>query len=91
MAEDFHHFKLCEACPHLPNDYWPYGQTVDPTIFHNDCSAGCIHYYRLASHDDEELGRDWGVCINPKSHRCGLLTFEHQGCKFFEINREDGS
>jgi len=27
---------------------------------------------------------DWGVCSNPRSPRCGLLTFEHQGCWEFE-------
>ena len=27
---------------------------------------------------------DWCVCGNPKSHRTGLLTFEHQGCSEFE-------
>jgi hypothetical protein len=27
---------------------------------------------------------DWGVCGNPRSHRAGLLTFEHQGCGEFE-------
>jgi len=31
---------------------------------------------------------DWGVCINPKSHRYGLLTFEHQGCPACEYDHE---
>ena len=30
------------------------------------------------------LGADWGVCMNQRSPRAGLLTFEHQGCPQFE-------
>jgi len=45
-----------------------------------DCSSGCKWYLELAGGP----GRDWGVCANPKSHRVGLLTFEHQGCAHFE-------
>jgi hypothetical protein len=26
--------------------------------------------------------------VNPRSPRCGLLTFEHQGCQFFEEDPE---
>ncbi len=33
-----------------------------------------------------DLGMDWGVCANPRSPRAGLLTFEHQGCEFFEYD-----
>ena len=33
-----------------------------------------------------KLGCDWGVCGNPESHRCGLLTFEHQGCREFVVD-----
>lgn len=51
------------------DDYWPM-----------DCSAGCKFYLLLRG----KVGADWGVCVNPKSHRCGLLTFEHQGCVHFE-------
>lgn len=35
------------------------------------------------------LGYDW-VCIQPCSPRSGLLTFEHQGCEFFEPEEEEG-
>ena len=45
-----------------------------------DCSCGCRWYRKLAG----PLGWNWGVCANPRSHRCGLLTFEHQGCLHFE-------
>ena len=44
-----------------------------------DCSSGCLHYRPLEGH----LAADWGVCTNPVSHRCGKLTFEHQGCLAF--------
>jgi hypothetical protein len=37
----------------------------------------------------EPFSADWGICANPKSHRCGLLTFEHQGCLAFEEARDD--
>jgi hypothetical protein len=41
---------------------------------------GCRWYVKLQG----SLGHDWGVCTNAQSHRCGLLTFEHQGCQQFE-------
>lgn len=46
-----------------------------------DCSSGCWWYLPL----EGELGMDWGVCANPRSHRCGLLTHEHQGCAMYEL------
>jgi hypothetical protein len=45
-----------------------------------DCSSGCRWYFPLAG----RWGGDWGACANPASHRCGLLTFEHQGCAQYE-------
>ncbi len=30
------------------------------------------------------FGADWGVCMNNRSSRAGLLTVEHQGCPDFE-------
>ena len=27
-----------------------------------------------------DLGRDWGVILNPKSERFGMITFEHDWC-----------
>lgn len=35
------------------------------------------------------LGYDWGVGIEPQSPHSGLLTFKHQGCKFFEPEEEE--
>lgn len=45
-----------------------------------DCSGSCKWYLALKG----KLGMDWGVCANPRSHRSGLLTFEHQGCSHFQ-------
>lgn len=75
-----HHEHLWVMCKKLPEDYEPYGSKVREKA---DCSCGCAYYYKLADLDDGEnaLSYDWGVCTNPKSHRCGLLTFEHQGCE----------
>jgi hypothetical protein len=62
----------------LPEDYPPWGENdreSSPDGWYGDCSAGCIHASWL-----EDAPADWLVCLNPKSHRAGLLTFEHQGC-----------
>ena len=71
----------------LPQDYEPYGAVerwLDPDQNYCDCSSGCRFYFKLADRNGRQLGADWGVCGNPRSHRAGLLTFEHQGCKQFE-------
>ena len=75
------HDLLHTVCRHLPTDFEPYGKR-----FRNgpDCSSGCHHFLNLPGN----LGNDWGVCINPRSPRSGLLTFEHQGCEFFEPESE---
>ncbi len=82
-----HHNTLWLATKKLPEDYVPYGANErwkDPDKSYPDCSGGCKHFYKLAARNKAELGFDWGVCANPKSHRCGLLTFEHQGCEYAE-------
>jgi hypothetical protein len=56
-----------------------------------DCSAGCRHYLVLADVGEQRLSMDWGICTNQRSHRCGLLTFEHQGCPAFEYDEEEGA
>ena len=76
-----HHDTLRSACRHLPAEYLPYGQALRDGP---DCSGGCRFYYVLADKGDEAISMDWGVCANPLSHRCGRLTFEHQGCPQFE-------
>lgn len=75
------HERLHIVCRHLPSDLQPYGQRIRNGP---DCSSGCKYFLQLPG----ELGLDWGVCVNPRSPRSGLLTFEHQGCEFFEAGPE---
>jgi len=85
------HSHLLAVMIRLPGDYEPYGyrkRDPGPDTWYADCSAGCRWYVPL----EGELKYDWGVCTNPRSHRCGLLTFEHQGCLAFEVaDRADTS
>jgi len=73
------HDLLHLVCMHRPTDFAPYGIRQREAA---DCSCGCKHFMTLAG----DLGMDWGVCANPRSPRAGLLTFEHQGCEFFEYD-----
>jgi hypothetical protein len=77
---DDHEFLL-EHVIYLDEDYVPYGKAMRIKV---DCSSNCKWYLPLQGH----LSFDWGVCANPKSHRCGLLTFEHQGCNKFQEKKE---
>lgn len=86
MSKKNMHNHLLAIVPRRDEDYDPWGTNErwkDPKLACPDCSSGCKHYLVL----DGELGADWGVCSNPKSHRAGLLTFEHQGCQKFELER----
>jgi len=78
------HEHLWRVVKKLPSDFEPYGRrqraAQDEDDWVSDCSCGCRHFLPL----EGKLGYDWGVCANPKSPRCGLLTFEHQGCREFE-------
>lgn len=88
MNETTTHEHLLNVCKYLPEDYTPYGllqRWEHDDQDYPDCSCGCRWYAKLAG----ELGYDWGVCTNPKSHRIGLLTFEHQGCLQFEPDEEE--
>lgn len=81
------HNFLLELVKKLPEDYKPFGQIErwsNPEIDYPDCSMGCKYYLKLKG----KLGNDWGVCLNSDSHRCGLLTFEHQGCQKFKFDKE---
>ncbi len=78
------HNLLYTVCRRLPTDFEPYGKRERNAA---DYSCGCRHFLELP----EPLGYDWGVCINPRSPRSGLLTFEHQGCEFFESGPESDS
>lgn len=74
-------FSLIEV---LPGDYTDYGgqveRWVDPDKGYPDCS-NCRYFIRFG----EGVAGDYGVCGNPKSHRAGKLTFEHQsGVDCFE-------
>ena len=76
------HAELWRAAKLLPTDYMPYGKadrSDNTESWGADCSCGCEWFHELSS----ERGADWGVCFNPESPRCGLLTFEHQGCEHF--------
>ncbi len=77
------HEHLLSIVPHLPTDFEPWGtrdrDTDEPC---DDCSCGCKWFIML----ETNIGADWGVCTNPRSPRCTLLTFEHQGCPEFEFD-----
>lgn len=75
------HWHLHAICIQLPADYEPYGFRVRRGP---DCSCGCKWFLKL-----QALPMDWGVCANPLSPRCGLLTFEHQGCAFFTSEEQE--
>jgi hypothetical protein len=68
----------------LPTDFEPWGDRSRDDEWGPDCSCGCRWFIPL----EGELQHDWGVCRNPGSPRCGLLTFEHQGCREFDADDE---
>jgi hypothetical protein len=74
------HAHLLKIMKKLPSDFKPYGKRGRDSGG-SDCSCGCKWYHVL----DGQLRSDWGVCANPRSPRCGLLTFEHQGCPKFKL------
>jgi hypothetical protein len=81
MAE-LTHEQLWHVCQPKADDYEPYGKSkrLKATTILSDCSGGCKWYHMLIG----PASLDWGVCGNLRSHRAGLLTFEHQGCPEFE-------
>ena len=88
------HQRLIDLMKKLPQDYAPWGEVErwkDPTKPYGDCSSGCKWARWLEDTPGHPLGNDWCVCTNPASHRCGLLTFEHQGCPAFEPEDEEGA
>lgn len=78
------HQHLLEIVKKLPSDFEPYGERDREAAWGPDCSCGCRHFIPLTG----SLGNDWGICANPASPRCALLTFEHQGCPQFESEEE---
>lgn len=74
--------QLTDALLWELDDYAPWGDVEDRR---SDCSCGCRWFVEVRG----QAGADWGVCTNPASHRCGLLTFEHQGCHQFEMDETE--
>jgi hypothetical protein len=87
MRFNLDHDYFLKNVKRLPEDYKPFGEVErwsNPEIDYPDCSMGCKYYAPLQG----KLGSDWGVCLNSDSHRCGLLTFEHQGCQKFKFDKK---
>lgn len=80
------HESLHQIVKRLPSDFEPWGERSRTEDWGPDCSCGCRWFIPLG----QELRYDWGVCHNPESPRCGLLTFEHQGCREFEDEANQG-
>ena len=78
------HAHLHELVVHLESDFEPYGKSTREGEQWRDCSCDCRHFAVLKG----PLASDWGVCMNARSTRAGLLTFEHQGCPAFESGPE---
>jgi len=83
---------LLELCKKLDSDYIEYGGKItrwfDPDYNYADCSCGCKYFIPLHNEQNKGADFDFGVCTNPKSKRCGLLTYEYQagyGCFVSEI------
>jgi hypothetical protein len=81
-VSDPRHDALRAIVRRLPSDFAPWGERSREDDWGPDCSCGCRWYVRL----EPGLQLDWGVCRNASSPRCGLLTFEHQGCRQFEAD-----
>jgi hypothetical protein len=83
-TSDPRHGRLAEIVKRLPSDFEPLGERSREEDGGPDCSCECRWFIPL----EHGLRYDWGVCHNPRSPRCGLLTFEHQGCHEFEQKPE---
>ena len=83
MTYKSEHDKLWDVCIKKATDFEPYGQAERNLP---DCSCGCKHFVPLSG----TVGADWGVCILSNGPRSGLLTFEHQGCMFFDEESSKG-
>lgn len=82
---DTTHDHLSGILRRLPSDFEPWGQRSRDNDWGPDCSCGCRWFIRLQA----SFNPDWGICSNPGSPRCGLLTFEHQGCREFEASHTE--
>ena len=81
------HEQLFDIAKRLPTDFEPWGQRqhIGGAVSQPDCSCHCRFFTRL----DGGAGLDWGVCVNPKSLRAGLLTYQKFGCPEFEQTSSD--
>lgn len=80
MSNSELHNELMFVVVKLFSDYEPYGKIKrweHDNESYPDCSMGCKYFKTLSG----ELGADWGVCVNRKSKRFSMLTFEHQAGK----------
>jgi hypothetical protein len=83
LGEPGDHDHLWAIVIRRPTDFEPYGFRIRDGA---DCSCGRKWFLPL-----ECMPYDWGVCANPGSPRCGLLTFEHMGCPQFEAQPDEQS
>jgi hypothetical protein len=81
------HEHLFDVAKRMPTDFEPHGQrpSISSGLTQPDCSCNCRFFRRLAG----GAGLDWGVCVNPRSPRAGLLTFERFGCPHIEQQSSD--
>ena len=84
--------NLLDLCKVLDTDYVEYGGKIlrynDSDYQYSDCGSGCKYFIPLYNEKHRDADFDYGVCVNKKSRRCGLLTFERQagfGC--FEVEK----
>ena len=84
--------EFSQACKILDKDYIEFGGKIsrwaDPDADYSDCSCGCKFFNPVYNNEQDAPDVNFGVCLNPKSRRYGLLTFEHQagfGC--FEVEK----
>ena len=81
------HEKMLALIQELPGNYasWGVVRQEREDEAYSDCSHGCA----FAAWLEGALGADWCVCTNPSSHRVGLLTNEHQGCRAFGLEDDE--
>ena len=77
------HDHLHKIVIQLEQDFEPFGKRNRETDWGPDCSCSCKHFVKIRNN------LDWGVCTNQNSPRKALLTFEHMGCKFFQLEEHE--
>lgn len=83
LGDKVSHRHLWAVVTIRPSDFEPYG--FRKREGEADCSCGCKWFLPLG----DRYRYDWGICANPISPRVGLLTYEHMGCPFFEMDDID--